>query len=320
VSVTIDDVRAAAARIADEARVTPVLTSRTLDERTGASVFLKCESFQRGGAFKFRGALNALRQLSDEQRRRGVLTFSSGNHAQALALAGRLTGTVVTVVMPHDAPEVKRAATACYGAEIVLYDRDETTREALGHRLAVERGLTVVPPYDHPHIVAGQGTVALELHDQVPNLDVLLVCCGGGGLLSGCAVASKALRPGCRLIGVEPSAADDAARSFRTGTLVAVHNPVTIADGARTPSLGQVNWPIVRESVDDFVTVDDVAILRATKFLWERVKLVVEPTGALTTAALLEGLVACRGLRVGAVVSGGNADVRALGALWPEGD
>lgn len=318
--VGLEDVRAAAARIADEVRVTPVFTNRTLDERAGASVFLKCESFQRGGAFKFRGALNAMRQLNEEQRERGVLTFSSGNHAQALALAGRLTGTRVTVVMPHDAPAVKRAATAGYGAEIVLYDRDETTREALGHRLAEERGLTVIPPYDHPHIVAGQGTVALELHSQVPDLDLLLVCCGGGGLLAGCAVASKSLRPECRVIGVEPAAADDAAQSFRTGKLVAVHNPATVADGARTPSLGQLNWEIVQALVDDFVTVDDPAIIRATKFLWERAKLVVEPTGALTTAALLEGLVECRGLRVGAVVSGGNADVRALGAVWPEGD
>lgn len=307
--VSFDDVSAAAQLLEGVANRTPVLTSRTFDARTGASVFFKCEQFQRIGAFKFRGAYNALRRLPAEQQKRGVLTYSSGNHAQAVALAGALLGIPATIIMPDDAPAVKVAATRGYGAEIVLYDRMQTTREEVGRRLAEERGLPIIPPYDHPHVVAGQGTVAKELFETVGDLDLLLVCCGGGGLLSGCAITAKALSRGCRVVGVEPAAADDATRSFYTGRLQTVHNPATIADGARTPSLGAVTFPLVRHYVDDMVTVTDEALVRAMFFLWERMKLVVEPTGALAAAALLDGAVQASGQRVGVVLSGGNVDL-----------
>lgn len=306
--VSINDVHEAASRIRGFAHRTPVHTSRTVDGLCGATVFFKCENFQRGGAFKFRGAYNALSRLPAEQRAAGVLTFSSGNHAQALALAGRLLGVPVVIVMPDDAPRVKLAATREYGGEVILYDKHEATREELGRKLAAERGLTVIPPYDHPDIVAGQGTVALELHEDVADLDVLLAPCGGGGLLSGCAVASKALRPDCRVIGVEPAAADDATRSFKTGVLQTVHNPETVADGARTPSLGKLTFALIRQHVDDMVTVDDDEILQAMHFLWQRMKLVVEPTGALAFAALHSGALRYPGKRVGVVISGGNVD------------
>lgn len=309
-TVGIADIKDAAARLSSVAHRTPVHTSRTVDSLTGAAVFFKCESFQRGGAFKFRGAYNALSRLSAAQRAAGVLTFSSGNHAQALALAGKLLDVPVVIVMPDDAPRVKLAATREYGGEVILYDKHEATREELGRRIAAERGLTVIPPYDHADIIAGQGTVALELHEQVSDLDVLLAPCGGGGLLSGCAVASKALNPHCRVIGIEPAAADDATRSFRTGELQTVHNPETVADGARTPSLGKLTFALIRQHVDDMVTVDDDAILAAMRFLWQRMKLVVEPTGALAYAALHSGKVRLKGQRVGVVISGGNVDAR----------
>jgi len=249
-----------------------------------------------------------------------VRTVSSGNHAGAMALAGRLLGVKVSVVMPDDAPAVKLAATRGYGAEIITYDRARQSREALGRRLAAERGLDVIPPYDHPHVIAGQGTAAKELIEEVGSLDVLLVCCGGGGLLSGSALAARALSPGCRVIGVEPERADDATRSFRTKTLQTVHNPDTIADGARTPSLGTLTFPLVLRHVDDMVTVSEPAIVRALRFLWERMKLVVEPTGALAVAALLEGATAVEGARVGVLVSGGNVDPAALPALLALGE
>ena len=315
--VTYADVEAAAARLAGHARRTPVLTSRTVDERVGAHVFFKCEGFQRTGSFKFRGAFNALSRLPEEQKSRGVVTYSSGNHAQAVALAGKLLGVPATIVMPHDAPEVKLAATRGYGAEVLLYDRAEKRREEVGAALARERGLALIPPYDHPDVVAGQGTTARELYEEAGTLDLLLVPCGGGGLLSGCAIAARALSPNCRVVGVEPENADDAARSFRTGTLHTVENPDTVADGVRTPSLGKVTFPLVLRYVDGFVTVSEEAILRATRFLWERLKVVVEPTGALPAAALLEGLVPVEpGARVGVVVSGGNVDVERIGALF----
>ena len=315
--VTYADVEAAAARLAGHARRTPVLTSRTVDEHVGADVYFKCEGCQRTGSFKFRGAFNALSRLPEEQEERGVVTYSSGNHAQAMALAGRLLGVPATIVMPHDAPEVKLAATRGYGAEVLLYDRAKNRREEVGAALARERGLALVPPYDHPDVVAGQGTTARELFDEVGDLDLLLVPCGGGGLLSGCAIAARALSSNCRVVGVEPENADDAARSFRTGTLQAVENPDTVADGVRTPSLGKVTFPLVLRYVDGFVTVSEEAILRATRFLWERLKVVVEPTGALPAAALLEGLVPVEpGARVGVVVSGGNVDVGRIGALF----
>ena len=318
--VTYAEVEAAAARLAGHARRTPVMTSRTVDERVGAHVYFKCEGFQRTGSFKFRGAFNALSRLPEQQKERGVVTYSSGNHAQAVALAGKLLGVPATIVMPHDAPEVKLAATRGYGAEVLLYDRAEKTREEVGAALARERGLTLVPPYDHHDVVAGQGTAARELFEEAGELDLLLVPCGGGGLLSGCAIAARVLSPKCRVVGVEPENADDAARSFRTGTLQAVENPDTVADGVRTPSLGKVTFPLVLRHVDGFVTVSEEAILRATRYLWERLKVVVEPTGALPAAALLEGLVPVEpGARVGVVVSGGNVDVGKIGDLFARG-
>jgi threonine dehydratase len=316
-TVTFDDVLEAAARLDGVAHRTPVHRSRTVDERTGARVFFKCENFQRAGAFKFRGAYNALARLSPEQRRRGVLTYSSGNHAQAVALAGRLLKTPTTIVMPSDAPAVKAAATRGYGGEVVTYDRASARREELGARLAAERGLVVIPPYDHADVVAGQGTAARELFDEVGALDLLLVPCGGGGLLSGCAVAAHALAPSCRVIGVEPERADDATRSFRTRTLHTVDNPDTIADGARTPSLGEITFPLVLRYVHDMVTVSEEAIARSMFFLWERLKVLVEPTGALAAAAVLEGVVPVKGARVGVVLSGGNVDLAAVARLIP---
>jgi len=307
--VSYDDVARAHERVAPHARRTPVLTSATIDALTGARVFFKPENLQRMGAFKFRGALNALSQLAPEARRRGVLAFSSGNHAQAVALAGRLLGIPATIVMPANAPRVKLEATRGYGAEVITYDPQTEDREEKSARIAAERGLAVVPPYDHPHVVAGQGTAAKELIEDAGPLDVLLAPCGGGGLLSGCAVAASGLAPGCRVVGVEPVAGDDATRSFRTRTLQTVRNPDTIADGVRTPSLGKVTFPLVLRHVADMVTVDDDQLLRAMFFLWERMKLVVEPTGALGACALLEGRVAARGLRVGIVLSGGNVDL-----------
>jgi threonine dehydratase len=307
--VTYADVAAAAGTLAGHAHRTPVLTSRTVDARTGARVFFKCENYQRIGAFKFRGAFNALSRLPDEQKRRGVLTYSSGNHAQAVALAAQLLGMQAVIVMPQDAPSVKLAATRGYGAEVITYDKHAGTREALGARIAAERGLAVIPPYDHVHVIAGQGTAAKELFEESGPLDWLLVCVGGGGLISGCALAAHALSPGCRVVGVEPEAGDDATRSFHTRTLQTCHNPDTIADGARTPSLGKLTFPLVLRLVHDMVTVDDAALLRAMLYLWERMKIVVEPTGALAAAGLFEGRVDARGSRVGVIVSGGNVDL-----------
>lgn len=309
------DVIAAAERLAGIVNHTPVMTSRTVNTLTGATVFFKCENFQRAGAFKFRGAYHALSRLSPDERARGVLTFSSGNHAQAMALAGRLLAIETTIVMPADAPRVKLEATRNYGGQVVTYDRERENREDLGRRLAAERGLTVIPPYDHADVIAGQGTSALELLSDAGPLDLLLVCCGGGGLLSGCALAVRAMDSPCRVVGVEPELADDATRSFRTGTLHTVHNPPTIADGARTPSLGTLTFPLVRRYVHDMVTVSDAALLRTMRFLWERLKIVVEPTGALAAAAVLDGRVEVRGRRVGVLVSGGNVDL-AQAAGW----
>jgi threonine dehydratase len=311
----VEDVLAAAGRLAGVANRTPVVTSRTVNDRAGAEVFFKCENLQRAGAFKFRGAYNALAQLPADQRRRGVLTWSSGNHAQAVALAGRLLDIPATIVMPADAPRVKLEATRGYGGQVVTYDRKRQVREEVGARLAAEQGLAVIPPYDHPHVIAGQGTAALELFEAVGDLDLLLVCCGGGGLLSGSALAALGRCPTCRVVGVEPELADDATRSFRTRTLQTVHDPPTIADGARTPSLGALTFPLVLAHVADMVTVADDALLRAMFFLWERLKLVVEPTGALAAAALFERALPVAGRRVGVVISGGNVDLRQA-AAW----
>ncbi len=310
---TFADVESAAQQIAGAAHKTPVASSRTINRRTQAELFFKCENLQRGGAFKFRGAYNALSRLTADERRRGVVTFSSGNHAQAIALAGQLLAIPRVIVMPSDAPAVKRIATEGYGGEVVLYDRDNEDRETIGRRLASERGLTLIPPYDHPHIIAGQGTAALELIAEVGPLDALYVPCGGGGLLSGSAIAAKALSPACRVIGVEPAAGDDATRSFRTKQLQTVDNPKTVADGARTASLGSLTFPLVIANVSDMATVEDPTLLKTMFYLWERLKLVVEPTGALGAAAALEGTLPIRGLRIGIVLSGGNVDLSQVG-------
>ena len=306
---TFSDVESAARQIAGVAHRTPVATSHSVDTRTGAHLFFKCENLQRAGAFKFRGAYNALSRLSADERRRGVVTFSSGNHAQAIALAGQVLDIPRVIVMPSDAPAVKRIATEGYGGEVVLYDREREDREAIGQRLALERGLTLIPPYDHPHIIAGQGTATRELIEEVGSLDFLFVPCGGGGLLSGSAISARAMASGCRVIGVEPAAGDDATRSFRTKQLQTVHNPKTVADGARTPSLGALTFPLVLQYVNDMTTVDDPTLLRTMFYLWERLKMVVEPTGALGAAAALEGTTPLRGARVGVVLSGGNVDM-----------
>ena len=306
---TFSDVESAARQIAGAAHHTPIATSRTINRRTGAEIFFKCENFQRGGAFKFRGAYNALSRLSPGEHRRGVVTFSSGNHAQAIALAGHVLNVPRVIVMPSDAPEVKRLATEGYGGEVVLYDREREDREEIGRRLARDRGLTLIPPYDHPHIIAGQGTATRELIEDIGPLDYLFVPCGGGGLLSGSALTARALAPDCKVIGVEPAAGDDATRSFRSKQLQTVHNPLTVADGARTPSLGQLTFAIVLECVADMATVDDPTLLRTMFYLWERLKLIVEPTGALGAAAALEGGMPIRGARVGVILSGGNVDL-----------
>jgi threonine dehydratase len=307
--VTFDDVARAAERLEGVAHRTPVMTSRTLDERLGAAAFLKCENLQRVGAFKFRGAYNAISRLTPEERGRGVLTYSSGNHAQATALASRLLGVSATIVMPENAPAAKLRATRGYGATIVPYDPAKDKREDVAEGLRKKGDPVLIPPYDHRDVIAGQGTAGKELLEDVEGLDLLLVCCGGGGLLSGCALSARHLRPGCRVVGVEPETADDATRSFRTGTLHTVHNPPTIADGARTPSLGKLTFPLVRENVDDMVTVSDDDLVRAMRFVWERMKLVVEPTGVLALAAAMAGRVEVKGKRVGVLISGGNVDL-----------
>ena len=314
IEVGYDQILCAADRLCGVAHRTPAVTSRTVDARTGARVYFKCELLQRAGAFKFRGAYNALSRFTAEQRQRGVLTYSSGNHAQAMSLAGQILGIPVTIVMPADAPSVKLAAVREYGGQIVTYDRATQNRESVGALLAAERGLEVVPPYDHPDVIAGQGTAAKELLEDVGGLDLLLVPCGGGGLLAGSALSANAIDAHCRVIGVEPAAADDAARSFRSGVLQTVSNPDTIADGARTPSLGNLTFPLIQRLVYDMVTVEDDALLRWMGFIWERMKLLVEPTGALAAAAVLEKVVDVRGARVGLILSGGNVDVTALAA------
>ena len=309
-AVTFEDVAAAQGRLRGHAHRTPVATSRTLDEALGARVFLKCENLQRMGAFKFRGAYNAVVQLGPDERARGVLAYSSGNHAQAVALACRLLGVPAAVVMPNDAPAAKRAATEGYGARVVAYDPATERREEIASRLQSESGAVLIPPFDHPHVIAGQGTAAAELFEDAGTMDVLLVPCGGGGLLSGSALAARALSPQCRVIGVEPEAGDDATRSFHQRTLQTVHNPRTIADGARTPSLGRYTFPLVLENVDEMVTVSDADLVEAMRFVWERMKLVVEPTGVLGLAAARAGRVAVAGKRVGVILSGGNVDLK----------
>jgi threonine dehydratase len=301
-------VERAAVQIAGVAHRTPVVTSRSVDRRVGARVFFKCENLQRAGTFKFRGAYNALAAVPTAERLRGVVAYSSGNHAQALALAGQLIGTQVVIVMPADAPAVKRAATIEYGAEVVLYDRERQNREALGRALSSERGLVLIPPFDHPDVIAGQGTAARELLEEVGPLDLLMVPCGGGGLLSGSALAARALAPSCRIVGVEPAAGDDAMRSFYSRQLQTVVSPPTVADGARTQSLGTLTFALVLELVNEMTTVTDPELLRTMFYLWERLKIVIEPTGALGAAALFQTDVVRDSARIGVILSGGNVD------------
>ena len=295
-------------RLRGVAHRTPVVTSRTLDERLGAQVFLKCENLQRMGAFKFRGAWTMISRLPDDVRRGGVVAFSSGNHAQAVALVARLHAIPAAIVMPSTASAPKLEATRGYGAEVLFHDRAGEGREAMAGRIARERGMTLVPPFDHPDILAGQGTAALELLEETGALDLLLAPTGGGGLLSGTALAARHLSPDCRVIGVEPEAGDDGGRSFRSGRLETIETPRTIADGARTTSLGTLTFEIIRREVADMTGVPDAELIRAMRFLWERVKLVAEPTGVLGLAALLAGRVPCAGKRVGVILSGGNVD------------
>ena len=312
---TYDDVIAAARRLDGHAHRTPVLTSRTVDDEFGAKVFFKAENFQRMGAFKFRGAFNALSRFDAAQRRAGVVAFSSGNHAQAIALSARLLGMPATIVMPQDAAAAKVAATRSYGASIVLYDRYTEDRERIGRDLAERQGLTLVPPYDHADVIAGQGTAAKELFDEVGALDALFVCLGGGGLLSGSALATRALAPACKLYGVEPEAGNDGQQSFRSGAIVHIDTPQTIADGAQTQHLGQLTFPIIRRDVDDIFTASDPQLVAAMRFFAERMKIVVEPTGCLAFAAARAMRDALRGLRVGVLISGGNVDLARFCAL-----
>ncbi len=314
-AIGIADIEAAAKRLAGVAHRTPVFTSRTLDDRLGASVFLKAESLQRTGAFKFRGAYNAVSSLSEEERAVGVVTNSSGNHAQALALAASLCGSSATVVMPEDAPPNKAAATEAYGGTLVRYDRYTQDRSEISRGIAEETGRVFIPPYDHPDVMAGQGTTALELMDQAPDLDALVVCVGGGGLLAGCSVVAKAASPDMAIFGVEPEAGDDHRRSREAGKIVKVPVPRTIADGQQTEAPGELTWAINSELVDDFPVVSDDQIIETMRFLFERMKLVVEPSGATALAALLTGQLDLSRRRVGVTISGGNISAARFGEL-----
>lgn len=312
---TYDDVTAAAARLEGHAHRTPVLQSTTANERWGAQFFFKCENFQRMGAFKFRGAFNALSRFDAAQRKGGVIAFSSGNHAQAIALSARLLSMPAVIVMPKDAPAAKVAATKGYGAEVVMYDRFTEDREAVTKQLAQERGMTMIPPYDHPDVLSGQGTAVKELIEETGPLDHLFVCLGGGGLLSGSALSARALSPDCKVYGVEPEAGNDGQQSFRTGKIVHIETPKTIADGAQTQHLGQYTFGIIQRDVDDIFTVTDDQLVEAMRFFAERMKMVVEPTGCLAFASAIAAGQAIAGKRVGIVISGGNVDLSRYAAL-----
>ena len=312
---TYDDIVAAAGRIRGHAHKTPVLTSSTVNEELGAEVFFKCENFQRMGAFKFRGAFNALSNFSAEQRKAGVVAFSSGNHAQAIALSARLLGMPATIVMPHDAPAAKVAATKGYGGNVVIYDRYTEDREAIGRTLADKHGMTLIPPYDHPDVLAGQGTAAKELFEEVGELDAFFVPLGGGGLLSGSALSTRALSPRCKLFGVEPEAGNDGQRSLRTGAIVHIDTPRTIADGAQTQHLGNITFPIIQRDVDDILTVSDPELVDCMGFLASRMKIYVEPTGCLGFAAARQRKADLKGQRIGVLVSGGNVDLARFASL-----
>jgi threonine dehydratase len=312
---TYDDVVAAAGRIAGIAHRTPVLTSRTVDAELGAQVFFKCENLQRMGAFKFRGAYNALAKFDAVQRKAGVIAFSSGNHAQGIALAARELGVPATIVMPQDAPAAKVAATQGYGANVVFYDRYTQDREQITRDLAERNGLTLIPPYDHADVLAGQGTAAKELFEEVGELDAFFVCLGGGGLLSGSALSTRALSPKCKLYGVEPEAGNDGQQSFRSGAIVHIDTPKTIADGAQTQHLGNITFPIIRRDVDDILTVSDAQLVDAMRFFATRMKLVVEPTGCLGFAAARARASELQGKKVGVLISGGNVDMERFCSL-----
>lgn len=305
--ITYEKVLAASERLKNIAHKTPVMQSATLNAHIGADVFLKCENFQRVGAFKFRGAYNAISQLNEAEKSKGVLAYSSGNHAQAVALVSRMLGIQATIIMPNNAPETKLQATQAYGAHVIQYDAAKLSREDMAMSLLKEQDLTLIPPFDHENIILGQGTAALELHREINGLDYLLVPCGGGGLLSGSALATRGIRPQCQVIGVEPELADDATRSYRTKILQRNPNPPTIADGTRTTSLGKLTFPLILENVNDMRTVSEDAIMYAVRWLFFRMKLVVEPSGALGVAALLSGAVSVSG-KVGVIISGGNID------------
>jgi len=306
---TYADVAAAAQRIEGLANKTPVMTSRTANEEMGAEVFFKCENYQRMGAFKFRGAMNALSKFDARQRAAGVVAFSSGNHAQGIALSAKLLGIPATIVMPLDAPAAKVAATKGYGANVVTYDRYTEDREAIGRGLADKHGMTLIPPYDHPDVIAGQGTAAKELIEEVGALDALFVCLGGGGLLSGSALAARALAPNCKIYGVEPQAGNDGQQSFRSGTIVHIDTPRTIADGAQTQHLGEYTFAIIKRDVDDILTATDDQLVACMRFFAERMKMVVEPTGCLGFAAAREMKAQLKGKRIGVIISGGNVDI-----------
>lgn len=312
---TYDDVIAAAARLEGHAHRTPVLQSTTANERWGAQFFFKCENFQRMGAFKFRGAFNALSKFDAAQRQGGVIAFSSGNHAQAIALSARLLSMPAVIVMPKDAPAAKVAATKGYGAEVVMYDRFTEDREALTKRLAQERGMTMIPPYDHPDVLTGQGTAVKELIEETGPLDHLFVCLGGGGLLSGSALSARALSPACKVYGVEPEAGNDGQQSLRAGKIVHIDTPKTIADGAQTQHLGEYTFGIIQRDVDDIFTVTDDQLVEAMRFFAERMKMVVEPTGCLAFAGAIAAAKAIEGQRVGIVISGGNVDLSRYASL-----
>jgi len=314
-AITLEDVRAAAARIAPIAHRTPVMTSRTFDAQCGVETFFKCENLQRGGAFKIRGAANFLSLLSEAGRARGVVAYSSGNHAQAVAIAAAALGARATIVMPSDAPRSKLDATRGYGAEVLLYDRLRENREAIGERIARETGAALAPPYDHEWIMAGQGTAALELLEDVPALDALVVCVGGGGLISGCATAAKGLDPGIRVFGVEPETANDTWLSMQAGERIAIPPPATIADGLRAPQPGAVTFPVVRRLVERILLVGEEEIKRTMKFLLTRMKILVEPSGAVAAAAVLHGKLPAGIRRAGVILSGGNVDYEVLAGL-----
>ncbi len=319
IMISYNDIEQAHQRIAAYVQHTPVLTSKTADELTGAQLFFKCENFQTSGAFKFRGACNALLQFTEAQKARGVVTFSSGNHAQAIARAAQQLGMRAVIVMPNDAPAIKVAATKGYGGEVVFYDRYTEDREEIGRQLAEKEGLSLIPPYDHPHIMAGQGTSAKELIEEVmPNggaLDYLLVPLGGGGLLSGCATAAKALNPDGTVIGVEPEAGNDGQRSFLSGAIVHIDTPTTIADGAQTQHLGQFTFPVIQKNVAQILTVSDAQLITSMQFFASRMKIIVEPTGCLGAALALSGALNLQGKRVGVIVSGGNIDLSRFAKL-----